>query len=306
VISVVIPAYNESGGIGSTVSAVRQTLIDARIEKFEIIVVNDGSTDGTADEASAAGATVLSHPHNLGYGHSLKRGILAARHATIAITDADMTYPVDQIPALLNEFRKGFDMIVGQRTGEYYRESVVKAPLRRVLKFLVEYAAGRRVPDVNSGFRIFDRDTAASHFNHVCDTFSFTTSLTLAYMMNGRFVGYIPIAYHHRAGRSKVRLLRDSLRTLQYIVEAVIYFNPLKAFLLLAMILVAGALLSFLMGTIFSLNALYYLGVGNIMLAVLTTCLGFLAVLLKQIMLQIPSRNGSDQAPAIAPDDKAT
>ena len=301
-ISVVIPAYNESGGIGSTVTAVRQTLIDAGIEGFEILVVNDGSSDGTAAEAVAAGAAVISHPHNLGYGHSLKRGILAARHPTIAITDADMTYPVDRIPALLDEYRKGFDMVVGQRTGQYYRESVVKAPLRRLLKFLVEYAAGRRIPDVNSGLRIFNRDVATNYFNHVCDTFSFTTSLTLAYMMNGRFVGYVPIPYHHRAGRSKVRLLRDSLRTLQYIIEAVIYFNPLKAFLLLAMILVAGSLLSFLVGTIFSLNALYYLGVGSVMLAVLTTCLGFLAVLLKQIMLQNSSR-GSAQPAATAPDD---
>lgn len=302
-ISVVIPAYNESGGIGATVTAVRKTLDDAGIAGFEVLVVDDGSSDDTAAEATGAGAQVLSHPHNLGYGHALKHGILAARHDTIAITDADMTYPVDRIPELLAEYRKGFDMVVGQRTGAYYRESVVKAPLRRLLKFLVEYAAGRRIPDVNSGLRIFDRNTASLFFNHVCDTFSFTTSLTLAYMMNGKFVGYLPIPYHHRAGRSKVRLLRDSLRTLQYIVEAVIYFNPLKAFLLLAWLTVAGSLVSFLVGGLFGLNVPYYLGVGGLMLAVLTMCLGFLAVLLKQIMLQIPIRNGSAPGIAAEPDD---
>ena len=109
-------------------------------------------------------------------------------------------------------------------------------------------------------------------------------------MMNSKFVGYIPIAYHERAGRSKVRLLRDSLRTLQYIVEAVIYFNPLKAFLLLASLTVAGSLFSFLLGAILSIKAPYYLGVGGLMLALLTLCLGFIAVLLKQIMLQSSNR----------------
>jgi glycosyltransferase involved in cell wall biosynthesis len=224
-------------------------------------------------------------------GHS--SATLAARHDTIVITDADMTYPVDQIPALLAEYRKGFDMVVGQRSGAHYSGSAIKAPLRWILKFLVEYAAGRRIPDINSGFRIFNRNTAAAFFAHVRDTFSFTTSLTLAYMMNSKFVGYIPISYHERAGRSKVRLLRDSLRTLQYIVEAVIYFNPLKAFLLLASLTVAGSLFSFLLGAILSIKAPYYLGVGGSMLALLSLCLGFIAVLLKQIMLQSGNRTQS-------------
>ena len=289
-ISVVIPAYNESDGIAITLDQVRKTLTDAGIDGAEILVVDDGSTDSTGDQARQAGATVLSNVHNLGYGHSLKRGILAARYDTIVITDADMTYPVDQIPALLTEYRRGFDMVVGLRSGQHYRESSLKAPMRLVLKFLVEYAAGRRIPDVNSGLRVFDRNTASSFFAHVCDTFSFTTSLTLAYMMNGKFVGYVPIPYHQRAGHTKVRLLRDALRTLQYIVEAVIYFNPLKAFLLLASLTVAGSIVSFMLGALLSLNAPYYLGVGGLMLAILTLCLGFLAVLLKQIMLQLSDR----------------
>jgi len=135
---------------------------------------------------------------------------------------------------------------------------------------------------------VFNRNTAATFFAHVCDTFSFTTSLTLAHMTNGKFVGYIPISYHERAGQSKVRLLRDSLRTLQYILE--VYFNPLKAFLLLASLTVAGSLLSFLLGAILSIKAFYYLGVGGLMLALLILCLGFIAVLLKQIMLQSSNR----------------
>lgn len=285
-ISVVIPAFNEGDSIGLTVSRVREVMEQAEIGEFEILVVDDGSRDQTGAVATRAGATLISNPHNLGYGRSLKRGISAAQYDIIAITDADMTYPIERIPELLAEYHRGFDMVVGQRQHEYYRDSALKRPMRRILKFLVEYAAGRKIPDINSGLRVFDRNTTIAYFNHTCDTFSFTTSLTLAYMMNGRFVGYLPIEYHERVGQSKVRLFRDSLRTLQYIVEALVYFNPLKAFLLLSAILGAGAMLSFGLGAVIKINAFYYFGVGGLMLAVLTMCMGFLAVLLKQIMLQ--------------------
>ncbi len=282
-ISVVIPAYNESGAIEGTVRSIMAVLEQTGLES-EVLVVDDGSSDRTGEEAAAAGARVLRNPHNLGYGWSLKRGIAAARHDMIVITDADLTYPADQIPALLSEKARGFDMVVGQRTGSHYRESFIKSPLRRILRFLVEYAADRHVPDINSGMRIFDRRTAMSFFSHLCNTFSFTTSMTLAYMMNGKFVSYVPIPYLERHGRSKVRLMRDSLRTLQYIVEAVIFFNPFKAFVLLATITFLAAIASFVLGMVTSLHIFYFLGIGGLMLSVLTICLGFLAVLLKQIM----------------------
>src|SRR5258706_14014960 len=149
----------------------------------EIIVIDDGSQDATSERAKSAGAQVISHPHNLGYGASLKTGIQAAQYDTIVITDADGTYPNDQIPLLIREFEKGFDMVVGARSGQNYFESIVKAPLRLLLKLLVEYTAGRKVPDVNSGFRVFSKQKITPYFNHLSSSFSFTTSLTLAYMM---------------------------------------------------------------------------------------------------------------------------
>src|SRR5262249_18753540 len=123
------------------------------------------------------------------------------------------------------------DMTVGQRTGEEFRESIVKAPLRGVLKVPVEYTAGRSIPDINSGLRIFDRAMAMRFFARLCDTFSFTTSLTLAFVINGLYVAHVPIAYYKRKGESKVRLLQDSLNTIQYVAEAAIYYNPLRIFL---------------------------------------------------------------------------
>ena len=123
-------------------------------------------------------------------------------------------------------------MVVGARTGKYYRESIMKSLLRIILKFLVEFTAGRSIPDINSGLRVFSKKTITNYLQHLCNTFSFTTSLTLAYMMTGKFVEYIPIEYGKRMGVSKVRLFRESLRTLQYITQSIIYYNPLKLFIL--------------------------------------------------------------------------
>ena len=177
-------------------------------------------------------------------------------------------------------------MVVGQRTGRHYRESPIKLPFRIILRFLVEYVAERKIPDINSGFRIFDRSTAKKYFSHLCDTFSFTTSLTLAYMMNSKFVHYIPIKYFEREGNTKVRLLRDSIRTLQYIIEAVIFYNPMKMFMLLSVFLILMGFLLLLLGAFSSLNIFYILGVSSIIISLLTICMGFLAVLLKQIMIK--------------------
>jgi hypothetical protein len=127
-------------------------------------------------------------------------------------------------------------MVVGARTGPNYRESAMKAPLRGILKFLVEFTAGRRVPDVNSGLRVFRKSQLTPYFPHLSNSFSFTTSVTLAYMLTGRFVDYQPIDYRPRIGATNVQLVRDSLRTLQYIVHGITVFNPIKLFLLLSIL----------------------------------------------------------------------
>lgn len=285
-ISVVIPAYNEADAIASTIESVREVLAKSAMADAEIVVVDDGSDDGTGGLATAAGARVVRNPHNIGYGASLKRGIAAAAHDVIVITDADMTYPIEEIPTLVTVYREGFDMVVGARTGPEYRGSLIKSPLRAFLKWLVELAAGRNIPDINSGFRVFSRATSMSYFNHLCDTFSFTTSMTLAYMMNSRFVAYRPIPYYPRRGKSKVRLFRDSLRTLQYILEAVIYFDPLKIYLLVAGLFLSMSGFSFLASIFTKLTVFYILGIGGIFLAGIVISIGMLAVLLKQIMIK--------------------
>jgi len=280
-VSVVIPAFNEREAIRHVVLLAHSVLADV---EHEIVIVDDGSDDETAEEAGTVGAQVVRHPHNLGYGAALKSGIREAKYDTIVIADADGTYPLEQIPVLLQEYTKGFNMIVGARTGAAYRESALKSPMRLLLKWLVELTAGRKIPDINSGLRIFSRKDIIPYFNHLCNTFSFTTSLTLAYMMTNKFVGYVPIPYYKRIGRTKVRLIRDSLRTLQYIIQAIVYYNPLKLFLLICGVIMLGSVFILGLATMFRWLTAFYLGVGGILMTIHVFCLGLLAELLRQIM----------------------
>lgn len=282
--TVVIPAYNEVAIIAETVRQVKAMAEKNDLSGVEIIVVDDGSSDGTSEAAVNSGARTIVHPHNIGYGRSLKDGIRAASNDTIVISDADGTYPIEMMPKLVDEYRKGFNMVVGARQGENYDESFRKKTLRLVLKKLVEFTAGRKIPDINSGLRVFSRKEVMPFFSKLCDTFSFTTSLTLAYMMNGMFVSYLPIEYHKREGKTKVRLFRDSMRTLQFIVEAIMFYNPIKIFIVFSALLLVFAGFNFILSFAFQKTITFYLGLGSVLLAVLMFGIGLLSVQLKHIL----------------------
>ena len=173
-------------------------------------------------------------------------------------------------------------MVVGARSGRVYRGSAIKWPMRILLRFLVEWTTGRKIPDINSGLRIFSKKTAIGYFQRLSNTFSFTTSITLAYMMDSRFVSYLSIPYHDRIGTTHVRLWRDSLRTFQFVLQILTFYNPLKIFLLLSIIvLISGIIFTFL-GLFLSLTTLIFLGIFFIFGSVLIFSLGLLADLLRQ------------------------
>jgi glycosyltransferase involved in cell wall biosynthesis len=231
-ISVLIPAYNEEQSIAETLDRVAAVL-DRCDTEHEILLIDDGSSDGTAQQAARPLVRVLRHPQNAGYGRALKTGLRAAAGEWIAIVDADGSYPIEALPSLLQSIPE-FDMVVGARTGRHYRGSALKWWGRVALRRLVHFVAGVAVPDVNSGMRVFRKSIALANINRIGNGFSFTTTLTLAMLLEGHFVRYLPIDYRERAGRSKVRLGRDALRTLQILVMAIVAYNPIKLFLLLA------------------------------------------------------------------------
>ena len=232
-VSLVIPAYNEEGGIEGVLDDAKAVLRDIGVA-HEIIVVDDSSRDATAKLAESKGVTVLRNIQNGGYGYSLMRGLGAAKYDTVAIIDADGSYPVEEFTRLYDEYRRGFAMVVGNREGAQYDGSTKMKLLRWAFRTLTQYIVGRSVPDVNSGMRIFDRATVLPLFPHMSTGFSFTTSITLLFMMRSQPVSYVPVQYRKRQGHSKVHYFRDSLRALQIVTSITARLNPIKLFLLAA------------------------------------------------------------------------
>ena len=284
-ISVIVPAYNEEKAIEETLEEIITVMKNNNIyENSEIIVINDGSTDNTRNEAIKKGVKVLDNPINMGYGYSLKKGIMQAKNETIVITDADSSYPFECVLNMLKMKEMDYDLVVGARTGKYYKESILKIILRKILKLFVEYVSGRKIKDINSGLRVFDKTTVIKYFPRLCNTFSFTTSQTLAYMMNNLLVCYIDIPYNKRKGKTKVKLFKDSLRSMRYILESGIYYNPLKIYTLLSIICIFLSIIGFIFSHFVGIHAGYILGIGGMLISIIVFALGLLAVLLKQIM----------------------
>lgn len=232
-VSVVIPAYNEEEAVAQQVQRVRTALV-ARGFVHEIIVVDDGSEDSTADKAIQAGARLLRHPENRGYGASLKDGILNAEHDVIVIIDADGTYPADQIPILVDKLERA-DMVLGARVGESVHIPVVRQPAKFILTWLAERIAEQPIPDLNTGMRAFRRECIQQYFPVLSNRFSFTTTVTLAYLADDYRVVYHPIDYYPRVGESKI-VAWHFMDFVVLIVRITMMFNPLKIFIPLALI----------------------------------------------------------------------
>lgn len=233
VVSVVIPAFNEEAGVRLVVAEL-QELLQRQGIGAEIIVVDDGSADATARAAHQAGARVIRHRSNRGYGAALKTGIAAARHDTIAITDADGTYPAEHMPELLAAL-KDADMVVGSRSGKNVRIPLIRRPAKWVLNRLANYLASARIPDLNSGLRVFRRDVVMQYFPLLPDQFSWTTTITLAMHCDKYAVSYLPINYRARKGRSKI-VPWDAGSFLILILRTAMLFRPLRVFLPLVLV----------------------------------------------------------------------
>ena len=283
VASVILPAFNEVAGVKETVESTAGILRDAGYVDFEILVVDDGSADDTAKVAETSGARVIRNLQNMGYGYSLKRGIREASHDIIVIADADSTYPVREIPRMVELHKQGYHMVVGQRTG--FRDRPVKMPLRLVLRWLVEFTTGRRIPDANSGFRVFSRNDILPHLDRLSDKYSFTTTMTVAYMLCHLYVIYVPVEYRKRTGHTTVSVFRDTLQTFQFIVQTILFYNPIKIFLASALLIAVPSIALIVVGFALGGPLATFAGVLGLLTAALVVVLGFLSEQLRQILI---------------------
>jgi glycosyltransferase involved in cell wall biosynthesis len=232
-LSLIIPCYNEEQAIAGTLATAERALAATGLP-HEIIVVDDGSTDHTAERVDQRRYRLVRHAVNHGYGAALKRGARLACYDVLAIADADGTYPIDRLPDLLALLRDA-DMVVGARGGDGV--PAARRPAKWVLTLLARWLTGMRIPDLNSGLRVIRRDVWMRYESYYPDGFSLTTTITLAALTNGYRVVYEPIAYRRRIGSSKIRPIRDTLGFTQLILRMVLYFDPLRIFVPLSLLM---------------------------------------------------------------------
>jgi glycosyltransferase involved in cell wall biosynthesis len=245
--SIVVPCFNEVGCIRSTVEALARIAVPVGAE---ILVVDDGSTDGSAElleeikeSGDIVGLRVIRHSSNSGYGAAIKTGVRRTQADLIVIIDADGTYPCDRIPDLVEAAAEA-DMVIGARVEGNGGQPRLRRLTKSILRAHCSWLVGQRIPDMNSGLRVFRKAIAERFFKILPDGFSLTTTLTVAMMRNRYRVVFEPISYADRIGRSKIRPLRDTLSFIQLIVRTGMYFAPLRVLMPLVVVLSVAFVIS--------------------------------------------------------------
>jgi glycosyltransferase involved in cell wall biosynthesis len=230
-VSVVLPVYNEKGHLREEIDRIRAAL-DASPYTYELIVVDDGSNDGSGEQLrEIEGIRLLQFTHNRGSGSARKSGTAAARGRVVVWTDADMTYPNDEIPDLVAHLDEGYDQVVGARTSEQGTHKLARVPAKWFVRKLASYLTKTKIPDLNSGLRAFRRDVALQYLNQLPPGFSCVTTITMAFLANGYSVTYRPIDYFERAGSSKFHWYVDTKRYILQVIRMTMMYNPLSVFL---------------------------------------------------------------------------
>jgi glycosyltransferase involved in cell wall biosynthesis len=292
-VSIIVPCYNEEAAIEGVLADL-QRVMDASDIAYELIAIDDGSTDRTSEALHdvAGSVRVLHNKVNRGYGATLKRGIRHARMPLVCIIDSDGTYPTEVIPTLVRHACDGeTDMVVAARKGDNVAIPLIRRPAKWVLGRLANFVASERIDDMNSGLRVFPRLVAEQMMDVLPDGFSFTTTITLAMLTNGYTVEYRPIDYHARVGRSKIRPIRDTLIFLELISKMALYFAPLKLFLPLSLGLF---LLAVAWGTISALALGRLADVSTLVLAVAAVHVGAIGLLAELIRWRMPTHHVRD------------
>ena len=242
-VSVVLPCFNERDHVELEVKRIRAAL-EAAGMSYELICVDDGSSDGTREalERIADIRTILL-PRNQGSGTARRIGTQQAHGRVVVWTDADLTYPNERIPELVAHLDQTYDQVVGARRTEAGSYRLARVPAKWAIRKLASYLTNTDIPDLNSGLRAFKRSVAEPYLRLLPSGFSCVTTITLAFLANGHPVKYVPIDYFKRAGRSKFHPLKDAYNYIIQVLRMVMYFNPLRVLMPVALTLLAATFL---------------------------------------------------------------
>jgi glycosyltransferase involved in cell wall biosynthesis len=239
-VTVVLPCYNERDHVELEIKRIRAALEAAGLS-FEVLCIDDGSTDGTREVLEGIdGIRTILLPRNQGSGTARRIGTQQARGRVVVWTDADMTYPNDRIPELVGQLDETWDQVVGARRTEAGTYKLARVPAKWAIRKLASFLTSTDIPDLNSGLRAFKRGVAEPYLHLLPPGFSCVTTITLAFLSNGHQVKYVPIDYFKRAGRSKFHPLRDAYNYIIQVLRMVMYFNPLRVLMPVALILLAA------------------------------------------------------------------
>jgi glycosyltransferase involved in cell wall biosynthesis len=280
-VSIVIPVYNEEAAIGQVLDDVVATM-EAADHSYELLVIDDGSTDGTKELVRGRPqATLIEHPYNRGVGAARTTGVNAAQGEVVVMTDGDGTYPVQDIPRLVAEMDT-YDMVIGARTKEAGTAKLLRSAAKHSIRLLASYLSGTKIPDLNSGLRAFRRDLALRYAYVLPSGHSWVSTITLAFLCNGHTVAYLPIDYYRRKGSSTFHPIRDTYNYLVTVLRTTTYFNPLKVFLPLSIFLITSGIIK----TALDLILQHRIKDSDVTIIVIGTLVGVLGLLADLIVLQ--------------------
>ena len=239
-LTVLLPSYNEQEAIAPVIREIREALVEWP-GTWEILVVDDASTDQTAQRAVDAGVRVIRRPENGGSGASRKTGTRAARGRLVAMIDADGTYVAADLPELLSHF-PDYDQVNGARTSEQGTLKALRFSAKLLIRKLAEFISGKRIPDLNTGLKIYKRDLMLQYLWCMPDGFSCVTSMSLAFLCNGHPVKYVNVDYRKRIGQSKFHPVKDAAKYASTVVRIIMYFRPLRVFVPIALFVAVAAI----------------------------------------------------------------
>ncbi|MCL1594881.1 MAG: glycosyltransferase family 2 protein [Actinomycetia bacterium] len=281
-VSVVLPVFNEIDHLDEELERIRAAM-DSSEYTYEVIVVDDASTDGSAERLKEIPwIRLIVFSYNRGPGAARKIGTEAARGRVIVWSDVDMSYPNDQIPGLVADL-DGYDQVVGARTTEEGTHKVARVPAKWFIRRLAEWLSNTKIPDLNSGFRAMRRDVADQFLHLLPNGFSHVTTLTMAFLANGYSIRYVDIPYARRSGKSKFRFFHDTKLYLQQVTRMVMMWNPLRVLMPIATVLFligVGKLVYDLFDKSFRVGT-------NTLLVLLAAGMVFIIALLADLIVQV-------------------